>query len=285
MCRSACGTCSRRDRTGRRSSSRCSGRRRCSATTDRHGSPVGAVMSHYFSNVTVFDGRTVKSEAGGARRGRNDRVDRAARARAEDRARRLRGRGHRPHAHTRPDRLSRPSVVRRRGRFRRRSGGAHAGDRRDQSRAQRDPTPGARRHDRARPGRGGLGDLRRGSGGRRGRRPRARGSWRPAVRSPSPAATVTTWRLRARSTGPDDVRQAVREEIKGGARVIKVMATGGVLTPGIDATFTAFTPEELRPRWTRRTSGGVVWPRMRSARKAPGTPWSPVWTPSSTASR
>jgi imidazolonepropionase-like amidohydrolase len=43
----------------------------------------------------------------------------------------------------------------------------------------------------------------------------------------------------------DDVRQAVREEIKGGARAIKVMATGGVLTPGIDATFTAFTPEEL----------------------------------------
>ena len=45
--------------------------------------------------------------------------------------------------------------------------------------------------------------------------------------------------------GPDDVRQAVREEIKAGARAIKVMATGGVLTPGIDATFTAFTPEEL----------------------------------------
>ncbi len=43
----------------------------------------------------------------------------------------------------------------------------------------------------------------------------------------------------------DDVRRAVREEIKGGARVIKVIATGGVLTPGIDATFTAFTPEEL----------------------------------------
>jgi imidazolonepropionase-like amidohydrolase len=45
--------------------------------------------------------------------------------------------------------------------------------------------------------------------------------------------------------GPDAVRQAVREEIKGGARVIKVIATGGVLTPGIGATFTAFTPEEL----------------------------------------
>ncbi len=45
--------------------------------------------------------------------------------------------------------------------------------------------------------------------------------------------------------GPDAVRRAVREEIKGGARVIKVIATGGVLTPGIGATFTAFSPAEL----------------------------------------
>lgn len=45
--------------------------------------------------------------------------------------------------------------------------------------------------------------------------------------------------------GPDEVRRAVREEIRAGARVIKLMATGGVLTPGIAADFTAFTPEEL----------------------------------------
>ncbi len=45
--------------------------------------------------------------------------------------------------------------------------------------------------------------------------------------------------------GADEVRRAVREEIRGGATAIKVVATGGVLTPGIGATFTAFTPEEL----------------------------------------
>lgn len=45
--------------------------------------------------------------------------------------------------------------------------------------------------------------------------------------------------------GADAVRQAVREEIRGGATAIKVVATGGVLTPGIGATFTAFTAEEL----------------------------------------
>jgi imidazolonepropionase-like amidohydrolase len=45
--------------------------------------------------------------------------------------------------------------------------------------------------------------------------------------------------------GPDEVRRAVREEIRGGAKAIKLIATGGVLTPGIGATFTAFTPGEL----------------------------------------
>lgn len=45
--------------------------------------------------------------------------------------------------------------------------------------------------------------------------------------------------------GPDAVRLAVREEIKGGATAIKLVATGGVLTPGITADFTAFTQDEL----------------------------------------
>jgi len=38
----------------------------------------------------------------------------------------------------------------------------------------------------------------------------------------------------------------VRAEIKGGAHFIKVMATGGVLTPGVDPSQTTFQPEELR---------------------------------------
>jgi imidazolonepropionase-like amidohydrolase len=45
--------------------------------------------------------------------------------------------------------------------------------------------------------------------------------------------------------GADAVRSAVREEIRAGALAIKLIATGGVLTPGIGATFTAFTTEEL----------------------------------------
>jgi imidazolonepropionase-like amidohydrolase len=45
--------------------------------------------------------------------------------------------------------------------------------------------------------------------------------------------------------GPDGVRAAVRRQFRAGARSIKVIATGGVLTPGITVDFTAFTPEEL----------------------------------------
>ena len=45
--------------------------------------------------------------------------------------------------------------------------------------------------------------------------------------------------------GADEVRRAVREEVREGATAIKLVVTGGVLTPGVDATFTAFTPEEI----------------------------------------
>jgi imidazolonepropionase-like amidohydrolase len=46
--------------------------------------------------------------------------------------------------------------------------------------------------------------------------------------------------------GPDEVRKAVRAEVKSGAQFIKVMATGGVLTPGVDPTQTTFQLEELQ---------------------------------------
>jgi imidazolonepropionase-like amidohydrolase len=46
--------------------------------------------------------------------------------------------------------------------------------------------------------------------------------------------------------GPEHVRRAVREQMRSGARAIKVIATGGVLTPGVSADFTAFTFEELQ---------------------------------------
>ena len=46
--------------------------------------------------------------------------------------------------------------------------------------------------------------------------------------------------------GPVALRPAVRDQMKAGARSIKVIATGGVVTPNIPVDFTAFTLEELQ---------------------------------------
>jgi imidazolonepropionase-like amidohydrolase len=54
------------------------------------------------------------------------------------------------------------------------------------------------------------------------------------------------WPIGRESDGPDDVRKAVREQLKAGADVIKLMATGGVLTPGVEPGAAQLTEDELR---------------------------------------
>ena len=46
--------------------------------------------------------------------------------------------------------------------------------------------------------------------------------------------------------GIDEVRKAAREQIKAGADIIKLMATGGIITPGVQPGSTQFSAEELR---------------------------------------
>ncbi|MGH2634202.1 MAG: amidohydrolase family protein [Tepidiformaceae bacterium] len=46
--------------------------------------------------------------------------------------------------------------------------------------------------------------------------------------------------------GPDDVRKAVREQLRAGARAIKLFASGGVMTPGVDPRSPSLTEEEMR---------------------------------------
>jgi imidazolonepropionase-like amidohydrolase len=71
----------------------------------------------------------------------------------------------------------------------------------------------------------------------------------PRVVASGAALTVTGghgWNSFARQTdGADGMRVAVREQIRAGARSIKIVATGGVLTPGVSVDFTAFTREEV----------------------------------------
>ena len=46
--------------------------------------------------------------------------------------------------------------------------------------------------------------------------------------------------------GPDEVRKAAREQIKAGADVVKLMATGGSATPGQDIHASQFTVDEIK---------------------------------------
>ena len=55
------------------------------------------------------------------------------------------------------------------------------------------------------------------------------------------------WQIGGREAdGPDEVRKAVREQIKAGCDVVKLMATGGVITEGVEPGSPQLTLEELR---------------------------------------
>jgi imidazolonepropionase-like amidohydrolase len=46
--------------------------------------------------------------------------------------------------------------------------------------------------------------------------------------------------------GVDEVRRAAREQIKAGVDIVKLMATGGVLTPAVEPGSEQLTEAELR---------------------------------------
>jgi len=54
------------------------------------------------------------------------------------------------------------------------------------------------------------------------------------------------WFVGRQADGPDEVVKAVREQLRAGADVIKVIATGGVLTPGVSPGAAQLTFDELR---------------------------------------
>ena len=54
------------------------------------------------------------------------------------------------------------------------------------------------------------------------------------------------WQIGLEANGPDEVRKAAREQIKAGADIVKLMATGGVLTPGVEPGSEQLTEAELR---------------------------------------
>ncbi|MEW6266928.1 MAG: amidohydrolase family protein [Thermodesulfobacteriota bacterium] len=71
----------------------------------------------------------------------------------------------------------------------------------------------------------------------------------PRIVSSNQAVCITGgqgWPFSREADGEDEVRKAVREQIRAGADAVKMMATGGVITPGIEAGAPQFTFEELK---------------------------------------
>lgn len=54
------------------------------------------------------------------------------------------------------------------------------------------------------------------------------------------------WTIGREADGPDEVRKAAREQLRAGADVIKVMATGGVMTKGVEPGSPQLSEEEMR---------------------------------------
>ncbi|HEX2089747.1 MAG TPA: amidohydrolase family protein [Actinomycetota bacterium] len=71
----------------------------------------------------------------------------------------------------------------------------------------------------------------------------------PRVVASGQALTISGghgWNTFAREVdGVDGIRRAVRKQMRSGARSIKIVATGGVLTPAIPVDFMSFTAEEV----------------------------------------
>ncbi len=86
------------------------------------------------------------------------------------------------------------------------------------------------------------------------------------------------------ANGVDEIRKAVRYQIKHGAQLIKVCCSGGVMSLTGEAGAQHYSDEELAASSTRHTGAGCASRRTRMAPKLSSTPLRSVSTASSTAS-
>jgi len=75
--------------------------------------------------------------------------------------------------------------------------------------------------------------------------------WVPGPRMQASAKLICMtgghgWQIGCEADGPDAVRRAARRQIKAGADLVKLMATGGVLTDGVEPGSAQLTEAELR---------------------------------------
>ncbi|MBM7791314.1 amidohydrolase family protein [Tenggerimyces flavus] len=81
------------------------------------------------------------------------------------------------------------------------------------------------------------------------RRDRANGQAEPTILAAGPPVTTRRghcWNMGGEVSGPDEIRAAIRERAQRGVDLVKVMASGGAMTPGTDILACQFTLDELR---------------------------------------
>lgn len=87
-----------------------------------------------------------------------------------------------------------------------------------------------------------------------------RGALEPRVVAAGPPLTVPAGHchfLGGAVQGVESVRASVREHVEHGVDLVKVMASGGMMTPGTDVLGVQFTPEELRAAVEEAHAAGV----------------------------
>lgn len=92
-----------------------------------------------------------------------------------------------------------------------------------------------------------LGDFEWAVVDRRGGHPD--GQIEPTVVASGPPITIDQghcWPMGGVTSGADGLRVAVRERVERGADVVKIMTSGGAMTPGTDVLLCQFTVQELR---------------------------------------
>ena len=86
------------------------------------------------------------------------------------------------------------------------------------------------------------------------------------------------------ANGVDEIRKAVRYQIKHGAQLIKVCCSGGVMSLTGRLAHNTIRTKSCARSSTRRTGAGCGWPRTPTAPRPSSTRWRAASTASSTVS-
>ncbi len=83
---------------------------------------------------------------------------------------------------------------------------------------------------------------------------------RPTILAAGPPITSARghcWNMGGEATGPEALRAAVAERVERGVDVVKIMASGGIMTPGTDVTVPQFNDEDLQLVVTEAHAAGL----------------------------